>query len=219
MTKRVNCYIDGFNLYYRLFRNSRRQQSLRHLKWLDLRALCEILAGKAEVHTVYYFTAAISPSPSDPTQHLRQQAYWRALDAADVTRVEGQFRRRTKKGYPRNAKHGSQPVEVETFEEKGSDVNLATCLVRDAFIGAFDEAIVISNDSDLSLAIRTVVQDAGKRVRVVSPDLFVVNDLQNAVRSRQHDAGIIQPRLLNRCQFPDPVASSDGTIIRKPQGW
>lgn len=216
---RVNCYIDGFNLYYRLFRNNRRQQSLRHLKWLDLRGLCEVLAGKADVRAVYYFTAAISPSPSDTTQHLRQQAYWRALDASNITRVEGQFRRRTKKGYPRNSKFGNQPVEVETFEEKGSDVNLATCLVRDAFIGAFDEAIVISNDSDLALAIRTVVHDAGKRVRVVSPDLFVVNALQDAVLSRHQDAGIIQPRILNRCQFPDPVVATDGTVIWKPRGW
>jgi hypothetical protein len=85
--------------------------------------------------------------------------------------------------------------------------------------GVFDEAIVISNDSDLSLAVQTVVRDAGKRVRVISPDLFVVNELQNAVAFRQQDAGIIQPRLIHRCQFPNEILVPDGTVIRKPKGW
>lgn len=38
-------------------------------------------------------------------------------------------------------------------EEKGSDVNLATHLLKDTFEGRVDAAIVFSNDSDLSLPV------------------------------------------------------------------
>jgi hypothetical protein len=39
-------------------------------------------------------------------------------------------------------------------EEKGSDVNLATRLILDGLDGLWEEAIVISNDSDLESPIR-----------------------------------------------------------------
>lgn len=41
-------------------------------------------------------------------------------------------------------------VSVSTFEEKGSDVNVATSLLVDVLEGAVDAAIVMSNDSDLA---------------------------------------------------------------------
>ena len=47
-------------------------------------------------------------------------------------------------------------VEVADREEKGSDVNLATLLLIDAFSGAMDAAVVVSNDSDLALPVREV---------------------------------------------------------------
>ena len=49
-----------------------------------------------------------------------------------------------------------QFVGVSRREEKGSDVNVATHLVVDALDGEMDAAVVISNDSDLALAIRLV---------------------------------------------------------------
>ena len=42
-----------------------------------------------------------------------------------------------------------RPVRVMKTEEKGSDVNLATYLLVDAFEDRFDVAVIISNDSDL----------------------------------------------------------------------
>ncbi len=45
---------------------------------------------------------------------------------------------------------GARTVEVVKTEEKGSDVNLATYLLLDAFRRRCDSAVVISNDSDLA---------------------------------------------------------------------
>ena len=42
-----------------------------------------------------------------------------------------------------------RPLRVMKTEEKGSDVNLATHLLVDAFDDAFNIAVIISNDSDL----------------------------------------------------------------------
>ena len=43
---------------------------------------------------------------------------------------------------------------VRRWEEKGSDVNVASHLLRDVFTGAVDAAVVVTNDSDLGLPLR-----------------------------------------------------------------
>lgn len=42
-------------------------------------------------------------------------------------------------------------ASVEAFEEKGSDVNVGSHLLRDVLTDRIDAAIVVSNDSDLAL--------------------------------------------------------------------
>ncbi len=53
-------------------------------------------------------------------------------------------------------------------EEEGSDVNLATLLLKDGFQGLYDVAVVISNDSDLVLPIEMVKTELGKPVGVLN---------------------------------------------------
>jgi hypothetical protein len=60
----------------------------------------------------------------------------------------------------------SNTVEVIKTEEKGSDVNLITHLVADAFHNRFSVAVVMSNDSDLALAIGW---RAARPVGVINP--------------------------------------------------
>ena len=45
-------------------------------------------------------------------------------------------------------------VRIRDTEEKGSDVNLATRLLVGGFTGDYQQAVVISNDSDLATPIR-----------------------------------------------------------------
>ncbi|MCP3799232.1 NYN domain-containing protein [Allokutzneria sp. A3M-2-11 16] len=44
-------------------------------------------------------------------------------------------------------------ASIQTFEEKGSDVNVASHLLIDVLAGQIDAAMVFSNDSDLSLSL------------------------------------------------------------------
>jgi hypothetical protein len=52
-------------------------------------------------------------------------------------------------------------VKVWKNEEKGSDVNLALHLLNDAWLNAYDCAVVVSNDSDLAESIRLVKAQHG----------------------------------------------------------
>ncbi len=126
----VYVYIDGFNFYYRLFKNRRRSHGLpAHYKWLDLLKLSQRLAPEQTIDWIGYFTAFVTQNTNDPNQHLRQRAYIEALRTIScVEIVAGNFQATTKWGIARWSA-STTPVEFNTFEEKGSDVNLAVRLV------------------------------------------------------------------------------------------
>ena len=56
---------------------------------------------------------------------------------------------------------GPKTVQVMKSEEKGSDVNLATYLLVDAFDDDYEAAVVVSNDSDLAEPIRRAMLARG----------------------------------------------------------
>jgi uncharacterized LabA/DUF88 family protein len=109
---------------------------------------------------------------------------------------------------------GPRTVEVVRTEEKGSDVNLATYLLLDAFQGRCDTAVVISNDSDLQEPIRVAEQQLGVRVGIVNPH-------PAARRSRALRSSFfkqLRPSVLASCQLPT-VLKDDRGEIRKPPSW
>jgi hypothetical protein len=108
-------------------------------------------------------------------------------------------------------------VEVIKTDEKGSDVNLATYLLLDAFRQESDIAVVISNDSDLAEPIRVLTQELGVPVGLVNP---------HPAKLRSRDLlGLqplffkqIRPGVLRTCQFPRVLEDAHGQIWR-PDGW
>ena len=72
-----------------------------------------------------------------------------AVGARDGRGTGGSGQHHEERDRPRSA------IIVRT-EEKGSDVNLATLLVADAFKGNFEAAAVLSTDSDLTLPIELI---------------------------------------------------------------
>ena len=99
------------------------------------------------------------------------------------------------------------------MEEKGSDVNLASHLLNDAWRGVFDVAVVISNDTDLVEPIRMVTIERRKTVFVVCPGRWQVAPQLEAVAS--HVRHIRKP-MLQAAQLPDPIPN---TTISKPPDW
>jgi hypothetical protein len=99
-------------------------------------------------------------------------------------------------------------------EEKGSDVNLGVHLVRDAFQGKFDEAAVLTNDTDLVEAIRIVRYDVGLPITLLAPNAMPSASLSGVANHTRHISGYLGP-----CQFPDPVPRPGKRPIRKPASW
>ncbi|GHF74619.1 hypothetical protein GCM10017056_51560 [Seohaeicola zhoushanensis] len=107
-------------------------------------------------------------------------------------------------------------VRVHDTEEKGSDVNLATHLLYDAFRERFDVALVLSQDTDLIEPLRVVTQDLKKVVGVGWLDASRPGKKHRAVTSFIRHAN---PSILGRCQFPDPVIGKGGVRFPKPLEW
>lgn len=109
---------------------------------------------------------------------------------------------------------GLATVEVIKTKEKGSDVNLATYLLLDAFKRDCEAAVVISNDSDLKEPITVAQRELGLTVGIINPH-------PPQRRSRAVQATFfkqIRESTLRTCQFPAVLADADGKT-HKPARW
>jgi len=206
---RTNVYVDGFNLYYGCVKGTA-------YKWLNIAELCRLsLPAHFQIHRIRYFTAYVQPRPDDPGQLDRQLAFIRVLETIPSLSVHlGQFL----VTYPRMAlkdpgPKGPRTVQVIKTEEKGSDVNLATYLVADAYEKDFTAAVVITDDSDLAEAITLVRKRLGHHVTVLSPRGSSRTLSRVATRFRK-----IAPDALAKSQFPVTMTDANGTIS-KPASW
>ena len=204
---RTVVYVDAFNLYYRALKGTA-------YKWLDLWALSLLLLTPPgyNIQRVRYFTAHVTPRANDVRAAQRQQAYIRALKATKVNVHLGTYMAKTKTR-PLANKTPLKFVEILDTEEKGSDVNLASYLLRDGYRDEYEAALVISNDSDLKLPIRMVQKELGKSVVVAITDPKAPRSALPATSYRRVRSGV-----LARSQLPDPVREGQGSVY-KPSGW
>jgi len=215
---RTVVYIDGFNLYYRALRKTRH-------KWLNLNALCEAALPKTcHIVTINYYTARVSGS-RNPNSPKDQNIYLKALGTLPNLRIHfGNFQV-TNTWMPLTLPLQFWPPGLAPFpvpdsvcvvktEEKGSDVNLGSHLVRDSFAGAFDHAVIVTNDTDLKEPLRIVVQEAKLPATLLTPSSNPARTLRELATDVRH----LGP-YLGVSQFPDPVIGPDGKLIAKPVDW
>src|SRR6266699_3050420 len=102
-----------------------------------------------------------SPLPSSPSlrHHSRNQVFHCKSERQAKQADFGSRSRFVHSSPPDTSESPDQRVWVEKTEEKGSDVNLASHLVRDAFRQQFEVAVLITNDSDLAEPVRIVSQE------------------------------------------------------------
>lgn len=206
---RTFVYVDGFNLYYGAVKDT-------PYKWLDISKLCELLLPNHNILRIKYFTARVVARPDDPDQPTRQQTFLRALSTRrNLEIIYGHFL--SNEVYmpradspPRARKY----VKVVKTEEKGSDVNIATHLLRDGFRGEYDAAVLITNDSDLVEPVRIVQHELGLIVGILNPHLKASRVLA------KHASFVKQIRkgVLGASQFPKQLRDAHG-VITKPHKW
>jgi hypothetical protein len=116
---------------------------------------------------------------------------------------------------------GETHALVRITEEKMSDVNLATHLLMDGFLGRYDVAIVITNDTDLSTPIEVVQEKTGALAKVVRPLLSrnrYPSTRLGQVASSVKDINPSRRSLLKASQFPSEMEDSKGKFY-KPDSW
>jgi uncharacterized LabA/DUF88 family protein len=199
-------YVDGFNLYYGVLRRTR-------FKWLDLEKLCSLVLKNTAIEKINYFTARVIPRPDDPDQAVRQEVYLRALGTNPKIEIHfGHFLSHAVR-MPICDQAGQltgQYAQVLKTEEKGSDVNIAAHLLLDAHLARFDQAILISNDSDLLTPVRFVRRTFRKRVGVLNPH-------QRPSQVLLREADFLRPirvGAIAAAQFPEQMSDKNGTFSR-----
>ncbi|MCC5841824.1 MAG: NYN domain-containing protein [Opitutales bacterium] len=201
-------YIDGFNFYY----GACRRFSIR---WVNPLKLAQLLLPNCEIARVRYFSAIIKSDPSDPQKVGRQHTYLRALKTLPAIDIEMGAFLQSVKSMPRYPL--SDPVEkvdVLKTEEKGSDVNIATALLLDAFDNAMECAVLITNDSDLAGPVRVVRSRFAKTVGLINPQKRPSRVLSEIVDfTRQVRRGVLEAS-----QFPNALEDVNGPF-HKPPIW
>jgi len=202
-------YVDGFNLYYGAVKGT-------SYKWLNIDKMCQLLLPKYRVTRIKYFTARVSGRPSDPDQPTRQQAFLRALRTIPhLEIIFGHFLTNEVMMPLAGCPPGAQKyAKVIKTEEKGSDVNIATHLLRDGYQGSYDAAVLVTNDSDLLEPVRIVREELGKVVGILNPHHV-------PSRALLRHASFIKPirkGVLAASQFPPRLTDAIGTVT-KPSIW
>lgn len=202
---RVSAFIDGFNLYHAIDELGRND-----LKWVDLRRLVEIFTGpEHKIIDVFYFTA-VAKWLIDPAN--RHKAYITALEHRGVTPVLGSF-----KSSEVSCRKCSNSWTAH--EEKMTDVNIAVWLLREAYYNKFDQAFVISCDSDLTPAFQAVKElPKARAIKLIAPPNMYHSKHLGAYSDKTTR---IQVSHLELCRMPEEVMDpkSGAVVATRPREY
>lgn len=205
---RTNVYIDGFNLYYGMLKDSAD-------KWLDLQKLFGYLRADDDIGTIKYFTALV-----DGSHQLHQLTYLRALGTTPNIRIiQGKFKAKSIRCGVEKCRHnGTRYFKVP--EEKRTDVNIAIELLDDAYQDEADCFVIVSGDSDLVPAVKKLkLRYPSKQVVVYVPARDKTRGAATELRGSADKHKTLPKVLLQRSQFPDEIELPGGTLIKKPASW
>jgi len=200
--KRINVYVDGFNLYH-----SALQHTYPECRWLNLMELSKRMINPKteEIQTVYYFTAITSWVPERAKKHL---SYIHALRTVGIVDILGKFSIRDRKC----------PLCSQRFqfhEEKKTDINIAITLLADAVEDKFDTALLLSGDSDLAPVTEKLhTLCPGKKIGILVPKWQPANHVKQHADFHK----TIQAKDFKKSLLPEQV-TYNGNAITAPVGW
>ena len=153
--QKVIVYVDGFNFYYGL----KGDLKWKRYYWLDIVKFFEkFMKPDQELIKVKYFSAR----PDNQEKNARQYAFFQAnMENSRFQLILGKYLK--KKITCFNCGN-----IINTYEEKESDVRIATQIVSDSYEKNCDIAIVVSADSDMIPSVELAKQ-AGQKVFIYFP--------------------------------------------------
>jgi len=105
-------------------------------------------------------------------------------------------------------------IDIIDYEEKGSDVNIAVHMLNDAWKGAIECAVLVSNDSDLAEACK-MVKERGVNIGLVTKAERPTGKLRMHADFHRH----IKKGHLKGSQLPELVVRPNGQELMKPEEW
>jgi hypothetical protein len=190
------------------------------------------------IHRLRYFTALVKPMPTDPQTRTRQDIYIRALQTIPNLSVHyGHYLQSTVNMLATPRLGGPRYADVLKMEEKGSDVNLATYMLVDAFRSDCSQLVVITNDSDLAEPVRIINKELGipvgifnphtadtaaRRARITGKPLQKARpsvELKRMARFYREITSAGPGCHTARSQFPNELIDAVGQRITKPITW
>ena len=215
--KRTSAYIDGYNLYYGLLKET-------PYKWLGpVGLILSLLRDDHALISVKYFTSPVKTYPYDAAALDRQKVYLQALSTLPNMEIIQGFYRKDIVLMPAHeavckvcptTKDGL--VKVVKLEEKRTDVNIASAMLLDAFRDMADVFVLVSGDTDFIAPINILRKDFKKTVIVFNP-----RETKSWLRDYASYCRDIPRDLPAQCQMPDtiPYGKRGDRFIHRPSAW
>ncbi len=198
---RIVALVDGFNLYH----SFEESQNFQRLKWINIDKLVKTYFPKG----VERFFILPPQLPWDADKVARHKVLIKALESTGVEMVYGKFKERDRK-CPRCHQH------YKSREEKQTDVSIALALFRMASEKKFDEAVLLTGDSDQLPTLRQVNQCfPGLKLGVLLPMGREAAELKIEADFFMR----IKERVLEKCLFDEKIKLTDGTVLECPIEW
>ncbi|MEX2535824.1 MAG: NYN domain-containing protein [Trueperaceae bacterium] len=208
--------IDGFNLYHSL-RDASRSQNLagRGTRWLDLDGFCrahlQLIGPTAQLAGIQYFTALATHTQKHLPQGVsRHQQYIRCVEDTGIQVVLGRFKQA-----------GTRVCSIcghnsTRYEEKETDVAVASHLIEHFVNGDCDCAMIVTGDTDIAAGVKVAKRlFPAKKIGFVFPFKRQNDELKNLADYSYK----VKSKLYLNHQLPNPFTLKNGTQIVKPGHW
>ena len=202
--QKVIVYVDGFNFYFGL-----KEKKWKKFYWLDIVAFFEnTLRPYQDLVEVKYFSAR----PTNTGKNERQDLLFSA------NKQNPKFKLILGKYLKKDITCRSCGSVIHSFEEKETDVRIATNIIADAFNDRCGVTILVSADSDLvpPLELLREIKPVQKIIVFFPPKRFSTNLKNIADSIKILDGAKI---LFENARLSDEIQLSSGYVIKKPSQW
>lgn len=202
--QRVNIYVDGFNFYYGL-----KSKNWKKFYWLDIVKFFEsFIKPHQSLQQVTYFSAV----PKDQGQQDRQDLFFSA------NLLNSKFKLELGRYLPKKKKCSQCGFIHNTFEEKETDVKIATKIIADVVSNSCDISIIVSADSDLVPPIEFIrsYKPNHKVFVYFPPNRFSSNLNAVADNIKKLDGSAIA---FAASLLPNNITTPSGYAITRPSTW
>lgn len=213
----VSFLIDGFNLYHSI--EDLYKTNYTKAKWLDVKTLLRtyftdpdfknLSEEKHLFNGIYYFTALRHHVAEEKPQSIaRHERYINALESTGIEVIYGGFKPKTINCH----KCGKDFIK---YEEKKTDVAIATKLLELVNKSHSEVYVIVSGDTDLIPAIETA-RIIDNNVKIVL--VFPFNRTNDELKTYADLSYTIKPKRYKSCQF-DGLIKIGTKQFAKPANW